>query len=95
MDKLIITIPDWFIYVIGLWLIIASADSSINLYLRYLERKIKKRELATSSTASYYSIDTLIMAVRTKFPEESRFDTALRYIRQAENKPSGSAKASK
>ena len=50
MDKLIITIPDWVVCVIGLWFILQAIENGVNIYLFYLKRKLERMENTTSST---------------------------------------------
>ncbi|MBU1076217.1 MAG: hypothetical protein KKH98_02920 [Spirochaetes bacterium] len=49
---------------------------------------IKKSDLDTifSEEGKYRQYNELLMAVERKFPNESRHETALRYIREAEQK---------
>jgi hypothetical protein len=54
----------------------------------YVERE-KKEELLLHN-----KYNNLIMAVASKYPNESRHDTALRYIKEAENIEATGAKAS-
>lgn len=89
MDKLIITVPDWVVCVVGLWFIFSTIESCVNIYFFYLNRKLERLERTTTSTVSYHSLETLLMAVETKYLGESKFETALKYIRERENNISG------
>ncbi len=91
MDKIIITIPNWVICVGGIWFVLLTVKTTLEIYFSHLERKLKRIE-ETTSTTGYYSLETLLYAVETKFSNETRFDTALRYIKEAENKPSFTGK---
>ena len=91
MDKLIITVPDWVICAIGLWFILCAVDSGMRIYILYLERKLEKLKKEATSTQDHNAYYELLMAVQRKFHNESRHETALRYIKEAENKPCGCA----
>ena len=46
---------------------------------------------AQLKSALQIKYDELLMSVQRKFPDETRHETALRYIKEAENKPCGEA----
>jgi hypothetical protein len=48
-------------------------------------------QFTTARTEREMQLSTLLYAVESKFPGESRFDTALRYIKEAEERTSGPA----
>lgn len=41
-DQLILTIPDWFIYLIAIWFLLSTIDVGMSLYIRYLKWKLNK-----------------------------------------------------
>jgi len=86
MDKIIFTIPDWMILILGLWIFVSIIEMGVNLYFFYWERKMarSKDEIAETVSINSKNLQTLLMAVARKFPGETRFETALRYISEAE-----------
>ena len=49
---------------------------------------IRLMEMVTWLESRSVMLDRLLFAVETKYPDESRFDTAFRYIREAESRSS-------
>ena len=47
---------------------------------------IRLMEMVTWLESRSVMLDRLLFAVETKYPDESRFDTAFRYIREAESR---------
>jgi len=41
-DQIIITVPDWIIYAIGIWFILSAAESCLGIYNKLLIRKLTK-----------------------------------------------------
>lgn len=68
--------------------IIMATDSGLYV-IRY---DILSHDNPVEKVKTNSEYDELIMAVGRKFPGESRFETALKYIRAAENAPSECAK---
>ena len=44
-DQLIITIPDWFIYLLGIWFFLSTINAGLSLYIRYLKWKLKRLDI--------------------------------------------------
>jgi len=59
----------------------ASADSQSKRILNLLAQRDELQQALAAAEGKYHE---LIMAVARKFPNETRHETALRYIRQAE-----------
>ena len=74
-------------------------DTSV--FLSYDETVLNKitnaptvqREPDATTSPDRNILEQLLYAVESKFPNETRFETALRYIKQAENKPCNPASA--
>lgn len=49
-------------------------------------------QFTKARTPREIQLNELLMAVESKYPDETRFETALRYIRQAERHSEGSEK---
>lgn len=56
---------------------------------------LELRQFAKARTPDELKYDRLIYAVAKKIPGEDRFETALRYIVQAESRPSNTCAATK
>jgi len=51
MDKIIFTIPDWVMYIFGIWVLLHTVESVLNIYLFYLQRKLEHIKRTTSTTS--------------------------------------------
>lgn len=69
-------------------------DTTQRMYLdAVMQKNIARQQLATSQ-ARCAQYDELIMAVASKYPNETRHQTALRYIKERENQCDGPVQAS-
>jgi len=41
-DQIIIHIPDWMVWAVGIWVILSAVNEGLNLYKKYLQYKIEK-----------------------------------------------------
>jgi len=42
MDKLIITVPSWIVWIVGIWFTLTTIETGLSLYSWYLSWKLRK-----------------------------------------------------